>query len=410
MISLTSKYFFSEFFPFSSLKSRYNKFSDTYLVKVDDSLSVELPPLLTTSLYTYQNNNDVYDTINALKSFREDWESPYDDYSYIRWINSLYQDVEFEKSTPIWEGTPFQVRKVMDFSFFNRFLELLVPFRFLILLLSIILIIEFWSSSGSAIILELLTNKRVLYERIYLILPMFYFSRVLFTPLHEFGHNFWYYMFRKESGVFFINIKGFMRFQGTTDLPDLLYLPATYQRVLVSLGGNWAEVFILTLFFLVFPTIQLTFFGLVISLRVFLSVFWNMNLLSSHSDGHKMVADVIGFPTLGDCYNEYLISKVTRIPLKESLFNNRVLKTIKLYIIFALIFVGLLSILQINYFGKIFLRLTNPVFFEEEITVLKVILLLISYLYFFDFIVFGIKRIMVYGKLISRRKNISSLV
>jgi hypothetical protein len=212
-------------------------------------------------------------------------------------------------------------------------------------------------------------------------------------------------MFKKKSGVFFINIKGFMRFQGTTDLPDLLYLPRTYQRVLVSLGGIWAEVFLLTVMFLVFPIIQLTFFGLVISLRVFLSVFWNMNLLSSNSDGHKMVADVIGFPTLGECYNEYLVSKIARAPLKDSLFNEKVMKTVKIYIIFSLIFVGLLLLLQINYFGKIILRLTNPVLLEGEITVIVAVLLIISYLYFFDFIVFSMKRIRVYLRLIRLRSR-----
>jgi hypothetical protein len=210
-------------------------------------------------------------------------------------------------------------------------------------------------------------------------------------------------MYRKESGVFFINIKGFMRFQGVTDLPDLMYLPRTYQRVLVSIGGIWIEVFVLTLLFIFFPSIQITFFGLVISLRVFLSVFWNMNLLSSNSDGHKMVADVIGFPTLGECYNEYLISKIARTPLKESLFNGRVLRTLKFYIIFSLIFVGFLLLLQLNYFGKILLKLVDPELFVGENSLFVVLLLMISYLYFFDSIVFSIKRIRVYGGLFIRR-------
>lgn len=405
MISLT-QYFFSDFFPFNSLKSRYNKFSDTYLVKIDDLLSIELPPFLTMSLYTYQRNNDIHDTITTLKSIDSHWNSPNDDYSFISWIHELYYDVEFEKKTPLWIGTPFRIRKIMNFSFFNPILRLIVPFRAIIILLSILIIISFWSNKGSLIVIELMTNRRVLYDQIYLILPTFYISRLFFTPIHEFGHNFWYYMYQKQSGTFFISIKGFMRFQGITDLPDLLYLPKTYQRILVSLGGIWAELLTLTMLLIVFPELQLSFFGLVISLRIFISLIWNMNLLSSQSDGNKMISDVIGFPTLGDYYSEFLISKIARTPLKESLFNRRVKTTLIFYIVFALSFTGLFLLLQLNYFGRIFLKLIDPSIFLLTLNWTTTFpLIIISYLYFSDFLIFSLKRILIYYRLIKRRKN-----
>ena len=332
-------------FPFHSIQSRYNKFSETYLVKLDNILAIELNPFLTTSLYTYQIHNDIEETIFTLKSLDSSWNSPEDDYSYKSWINQIYLDVEEEKNTPIWEDTPGRIFKIMDFNFFNRFLSVFIPFRQIILILSLILLFGFWTSSGIAILTELLTNRKVLYTDVILILPTFYFSRLIFTPIHEFGHNFWYYMYNRKSGIFFINIRGLIRFQGITDLPDLLFLPKLYQRVLVSLGGLWAELVFLTLLLILFTPFQMSFLALVISLRVFFSLIWNMNLLSTGSDGHKLITDIIGFPTLGEAYNEYLVRKVANVPLKDTLYNRRVLITIKLFIVFAFGFVGVLIIL-----------------------------------------------------------------
>ncbi|OLS23596.1 MAG: hypothetical protein HeimC3_24080 [Candidatus Heimdallarchaeota archaeon LC_3] len=287
----------------------------------------------------------------------------------------------------------------------NRFLSVFIPFRHVILVLSLILLFGFWTSSGTAIITELLTNRRVLYSDVILILPTFYFSRLLFTPIHEFGNNFWYYMFNQKSGVFFINIRGLIRFQGITDLPDLLFLPKLYQRALVSLGGLWAELVFLTLLLLLFTPFQMSFLAFVVSLRVFFSLIWNINMLSTGSDGHKLITDIIGFPTLGEAYNEYLVRKVANVPLKDTLYNRRVLITIKLFIIFAFGFVGVLIILQINYFGRLFLLLISTTLNIYTDYIFILVMLVISYLYFIDFIVFVLRRIRFYGQFLSIRKE-----
>ncbi|OLS18685.1 MAG: hypothetical protein HeimC3_01140 [Candidatus Heimdallarchaeota archaeon LC_3] len=392
-------------FPFHSIQSRYNKFSETYLVKLDNILSIELNPFLTTSLYTYHIHNDIDETIITLKSLDSSWDSPEDDYSYKSWITRLYLDVEQEKVTPIWEDTPGRIMKIMDFSRFDKVLKLFVPFRHLILIGSLVFLIGFWTSSGQSIITVLLTNRSVLYTDIILILPIFYFSRFFFTPIHEFGHNFWYYMYRKQSGIFFINIRGLIRFQGITDLPDLLFLPKLYQRMVVSLGGLWAELISLTMILVMFPDIQLSFFVLVISLRVFFSLIWNMNLLSTGSDGHRLITDIIGFPTLGEALNEYLARKLANIPLKDTLYNRRVLITVRLFMIFSFMFVGVLIILQINYFGKLFFSLLSTSLNIVANNIFIIIMLLISYLYFLDFVVFAYRRIRFFSQFFSIRRR-----
>ena len=130
-----------------------------------------------------------------------------------------------------------------------------------------------------------------------------------------------------------------------------------------------------------------------------------MNLLSTGSDGHKLITDIIGFPTLGEAYNEYLVRRVANVPLKDTLYNRRVLITIKLFIIFAFGFVGVLIILQINYFGRLFLLLVSTSLNIYTGNIFILVMLVISFLYFIDFVVLVLRRIRFYAQF---RKKIFS--
>ena len=175
--------------------------------------------------------------------------------------------------------------------------------------------------------------------------------------------------------------------------------------MVVSLGGLWAELISLTMILVMFPDIQLSFFVLVISLRVFFSLIWNMNLLSTGSDGHRLITDIIGFPTLGEALNEYLARKLANIPLKDTLYNRRVLITVRLFMIFSFMFVGVLIILQINYFGKLFFSLLSTSLNIVANNIFIIIMLLISYLYFLDFVVFAYRRIRFFSQFFSIRRR-----
>ena len=390
---------------FSSLKERYNPYSQTFVLKIDDILSVELNPLLRSALQLYIYHRSVEKVITYLQqnNYTVDEQEVRD------WLGQLYIELEHERTDPF-HDVSVHYNRIMDFSLFNPLLGLLVPFRLIILLLSVLGIVYFWmlSPAGYSILAEVLYHRGILYHHIIWLFPAFYFSRLLFTPIHEFGHNFWYYMYTGRSGVFYINIKGFIRFQGITDLPDTLFLPKRYQRALVSLGGIWAELVFLTLLVQVIPS-QFQYAVLAITFRVLLSVFWNFNLLSTGSDGHRLVSDIIGFPTLGESMQEYLSSLVTKRQLLKSLYINRVIHTVQTFFIGSLLFVSVMFLLQLNYFSRILLTLwlftlSQPDLFSNIIIIL---LVMFSYLYLLDFVVVGVRRINYLLKLLKIRRKLT---
>ena len=178
---------------------RYNRFSQSYLINYRN-YEFEADPELFTIVYIYYQVMNIDSALNNLNEkditiSRED-------------LIELISMIEFQSA----DHGPLRQRrtyKLIDFSFFNKFLHRKI-FGWS---LFVIIFVACFSQ------LHLLEEFFVLpkateysFTTILMIVPIYYFSRFIFTPIHEFGHYFFYYLFTNKPASMYIQIPGIMYF------------------------------------------------------------------------------------------------------------------------------------------------------------------------------------------------------
>ena len=97
----------------------------------------------------------------------------------------------------------------------------------------------------------------------------------------------------------YVYFPGFFQFNGMTSTEEVMFLKHQWQRALVFLGGLWAELVLLSVLLIIpfFPMFILQ----IMVIRVLFSSIFNLNFLSTKSDGHSLISDLLGFPTFKPC-------------------------------------------------------------------------------------------------------------
>ena len=175
---------------------RHNRFSQSYLVNFNNYEFEAEPDLfhILTVYYTHQDYDRIYQELSAKGIFigQENLEEI---------ITSIEQSSH--QFSPELRSRTF---KVLDFSLFNRLLD------HTYLTWSIIIVMIWFMVTHSDLLEQFFVLPKAseyTFSNILFIVPIYYLSRLIFTPVHEFGHYLFYYLFTKKSASFYIQFPGF---------------------------------------------------------------------------------------------------------------------------------------------------------------------------------------------------------
>jgi hypothetical protein len=375
---------------------RYNRFTQSFLINYNNN-DFEADPELFTIIQTYHKYLDNDKTISELKK-KEIALSKEDLINILTMIqleSSLTKDIRSH-----------------TFKLFNfKKLEFILHHKTFIWSIFLILIIFSLLNIGNFLFYFSLPRTNFFStDKILLIIPIYYFSRFFFTPVHEFGHHFFYYLFTGKQSTFYIQIPGIMYFSGITSTDYLFYIKSPFKRILISLSGLIFEFIFLQLVLVLCQSLG-SFVLQILTLRVFLSFIFNLNFLSSSTDGHLLVTDLLGFTTFYETYNDYLrhfFDKSYELPIP-------ILKNVQIifigYTIAGVLFIGLLVFTQFRAFLQLVQLFLLPVFNVQELVqfdIITIFLMVLTYLYYIDI---GIrilaKRVIIYKILAMRTTSLT---
>ncbi len=376
---------------------RYNRFSQSYLINYND-FEFEAGPDLFIVLDTYYRTQDYTKTVNELQT--KGIESTQEE------IQELIGTIE-EQTVTQQDEVRSRTFQVLDFKIFNTILDhknimyTLVTVAFLYTLINIHLFFTY---------LTLPRTNFYLFSNIILIVPLYFLSRLLFTPVHEFGHYFFYYLFSGKSAKFYIQFPGFLYFMGITTTDDLFYIKNPIKRLIISLGGILFEIMALTLILTIFSTRIDSFYLQILSLRIFLSILFNMNFLSQSTDGHILFTDLIGFTTFTETYNDFIKSLINRNLAPTITIVRRVKIVFLVYTVAGIVFIALLIYSQLIFLRNIveimLLPLTQNVL-TMNLGILEICLIILTYLYYIDILVRMYAKKVIIQKALQFRSDVS---
>ena len=378
----------------NTLLYRYNRFTRSYLVNYHN-YEFEVEPELFTIIQTYYTTNDISNTMQEAHNHNIELSE-----------NDLLDIINMIESGKANYNPFLQVRtyKILDLKVFNKLLD-----HSTLMWLIIISLLLFSIFNIHLFFHYLLLSRRnfYLFSNIILIIPLYFFSRVLFTPVHEFGHNFFYYLFTGNSSSFYIQFPGFMYFAGITTTDNLFYIKNPLKRIIISLGGMLFESMFLIILLHIFQNLINPFFLQILTMRVFLSVLFNLNFLSQSTDGHILVTDLLGFTTFTETYNDFLKYLLNKKYIPSVPVNKRVKLLLLIYTVIGVIFIGIFVLSQLYFLIEIIhimlLPLTNS-FNGVHLGIVGILLLLISYLYYIDILVRLYRKKVVIQKIIAFRE------
>lgn len=361
----------------NELLYRYNRFTQSYLINYQN-YEFETDPELFTIIQTYYDTNNSMLTLKKLQA--KNIHLSQDD------LHGIIKMIEEEKDD---KESFLRARtyKIVDFKIFNKLLD----HRILIWLLFLSLFLFTFAHVQLFVHYLVLPRSDVYaFTNIIMIVPIYFLSRLLFTPVHEFGHNFFYYIFTGKSAKFYIQFPGFLYFMGISTTDDLFYITNPIKRIIISLGGILFETMFLILLLVLLQNSVNSFFLQILSLRVLLSVLFNLNFLSQSTDGHILLTDLLGFTTFTETYNEFLKGLINRKFIPAVPVTRRVSILLLTYTVFGLVFIGLLVVSQFIFFKNIAMILILPLtnnFFGMKLGVLEIFLIILTYLYYIDILV-----------------------
>lgn len=379
---------------------RYNRFSRSYLINYND-FEFEVGPDLFTILKSYYTTKDYTLTIKELSqkgitiTHKE--------------LTELVSMIDNSSSTneQLVKSRTFQV---MDFSLFNTLLDhkkLMYSLFILLFLFTLINLKVFFTY------LFLPRTNFYLFSNIIMIVPIYFLSRLIFTPVHEFGHYFFYYLFSGKSAKFYIQFPGFLYFMGITTTDDLFYIQNPFKRIIISLGGMLFELMFLIMILALFGNRVDPFYLQILSLRIFLSILFNVNFLSQSTDGHILLTDLIGFTTFSETYNEFIKSLLNRKLTPQVEIVKRVKMVFIIYTIVGFLFIGLLIYSQLLFLINILNIMLLPVtqnILGRNLGIVEIFLLVLTYLYYIDIFVRIYAKRVVLQKALQFRSDIGSTV
>ena len=127
----------------------------------------------------------------------------------------------------------------------------------------------------------------------------------------------------------------------------------------------------------------------ILTLRVFLSILFNLNFLSQSTDGHILLTDLLGFTTFTETYNDYLKHFINRKFIPCVPVTKRVKLLLWTYTIagigFILILVVSNFIFLVNIIKVMVLPLTQNISLAQS--PFQIFLMILTYLYYIDIIV-----------------------
>ena len=373
---------------------RYNRFSQSYLINFNNYEFEAEPDLfnILEAYYTYQDYAVTYAELSKLGIF-------------------ISQDNLFEIITTIEQSSHnhspklrSRTFKVMDFRLFNRLLD------HSLLSWSVVFILIFFTLSHTELFLKYFVLPKAVdytFSNILFIIPIYYLSRIIFTPIHEFGHYFFYYLFTTKSASFYLHFPGFLYFAGITTTDDLFYIENPLKRVFISLAGIGFEFILLILILYFFQNSINPFYLQLLTVRVFLSALFNLNFLSQSTDGHIILTDLLGFTTFSECYNDFLRTVLNKQFMPAVPINSRTKKLFIIYTIIGIILITILLYTQIVFFKHIVELLITPLtkISLTQISIIDCGLLLLTYLYYLDLLVRLYSKRIIIKKMISIKKR-----
>ena len=365
---------------------RYNRFSQSYLINFNNYEFEAEPDLfeILTSYYKYKDYDLATQELSKKNIFINQDN-----------LQELITTIEQSRHqfSPELRSRTF---KVLDFSFCNRFLD------HTLLTWTLIFLFVWFTFIHSPLLTQFFVLPKAsdyTFGNILFIVPIYYLSRLLFTPVHEFGHYLFYYLFTKKSASFYIQFPGFMYFAGITTTDDLFYIKNPLKRIIISLAGIGFEFILLVILLVVLQHRINPFFLQLLTVRVFLSAFFNLNFLSQSTDGHILITDLLGFTTFSESYSDFLRTVLNKQFEPAVPINNRTKKLFIVYSIIGIVLIGLLLVTQVLFFEHIVELLVMPltkVSFTQQLTLIDYGLLLLTYLYYLDLLVrFYAKRVIL---------------
>ena len=293
--------------------------------------------------------------------------------------------------------------KVLDFALFDRFIRhntstwvvILVSFLFTFLQLPLVLSY-----------LTIPKTSEYTFATIMLIVPIYYLSRLVFAPLHECGHYVFYYLFTGKSATMYIQIPGFLYFGGITTADDLFYIPDPFKRIIISLAGVYTELLTLTFIITFFQSVFTPFILQLVTVRVFVSIIFNLNIFSQSTDG--LITDLLGFPTFAETYSDVLrqFLNPSFIPVVQP--SQRIKGVCVGYTIIGIGLIGLLFFSQGFFFLRIIQVLLIPLTQLQtgiSISIFEGCCILLTYLYYLDVLVRVYRKKIILQQIIKIKNN-----
>ena len=356
---------------------RYNRFSKSYLINYNN-FEFEVEPELFSILNVYFNSKNMFETLKILK------------------INNIYINetdlttiVNSIQEGQITQDNTFKNRtfEIMDFKIFNNLLKNNIIISILLLGLIMFTILHFYLILDFFVLPKI---KNISFSSMILLIPMYYFSKLLFTPVHEFGHYVLYHLFTGKSAKFLITFNGLISFNGITTTDELFYISNPFKRAFISIAGEFFEFAFLTLILFTFQNYFDVFILQLLTVRVILNLVFNMNILSEHTDGHILVTDLLGFTTFSETYSEFLTQIINNKIEPIIIINNRVKRLLLCYTVTGIILIIAFFYTQLAFFNYYVLILLFPLknlqtFLNSGL--ITVFILCINYVYYFDLVV-----------------------
>ena len=189
---------------------------------------------------------------------------------------------------------------------------------------------------------------------------------------------------------------------------DLFYISNPCKRLLISIAGILFEF--MFLIFILFATHTLIdpFFLQLLTVRVFLSALFNLNIFSQASDGHVLLTDFLGFTTFAESYSDYIRSVLNKKFIPAVPINKRVKTLFIIYTVIGIFFIGSLIITQIVFFEHIVDLLIAPLIqvqFYQNIGFIDLLLLVLTFLYYIDLVVRFYEKRVILTNMLKIRQN-----
>ena len=374
---------------------RYNRFTNSYLINYQD-YEFEVEPELFTILQTYYSSIDIRSTLYRLFN-KQIFLSELELIDIIHMVEQGNTTKEYFLRS--------RTFLVLDFKIFNTFLDhkILTWFLFFVFFS---FGIEYSNLFSHYLFLP--RTNFYLFTNMIMIIPLYFLSRILFTPIHEFGHNFFYYLFTGKSAKFYIQFPGFLYFVGITTTDYLFYVKNPIKRIIISVGGMLFEFLFLILVISLFQSTIDSFYLQILTLRVFLSILFNLNFLSQSTDGHILITDLLGFTTFTETYNDYLKHFINRKFVPCVPVTNKVKFLLWTYTIAGLLFILILVASNLVFLVNIIKIMILPL--TQNISLVRspfqIFLMMLTYLYYLDIAVRIYMKKIVIQKMIAIKTQI----